>query len=115
MSDCYIYGPGTRNIRIESLWRQQPFTTTITWIGYFKSLQEAIPLLYRQHDPADQIVFISLCLSCGMNLSHLSVPTMLIGSGHSLNDHTTSSAYQMSYIEQGNSMGLHPTIRCFRP
>src|SRR5205085_1219184 len=60
ISDCYIYGPSTRNIRIEGLWRQQRFTTTVTWIDYFKSLQEAVPTLYKQHDPADQIVFLYL-------------------------------------------------------
>jgi hypothetical protein len=31
ISDCYIYGPSTRNIRIEGLWRQQRVTTTVTW------------------------------------------------------------------------------------
>jgi hypothetical protein len=44
ISDCYIYGPSTRNIRAEGLWRHQRFTTTGTWIDYFKSLQEANPL-----------------------------------------------------------------------
>jgi hypothetical protein len=60
ISDCYIYGLSTRNICIEGLWRQQRFTTTITWIDYFKSLQEVIPALYKQHNPADQIVFLYL-------------------------------------------------------
>ena len=60
ISDCYIYGPSTRNIRIEGLWRHQRFTTTMAWIDYFKSLQEATPPLYRQDQPADQIVFLYL-------------------------------------------------------
>ena len=53
ISDCYIYGPSTRNVRIESLWRHQRFTTTITWLEYFKSLQLHTPPLYREDQPAD--------------------------------------------------------------
>jgi hypothetical protein len=48
ISDCYIYGPSTRNIRIKGLWRQQQVIITVTWLQYFKSLQEITPPLYRQ-------------------------------------------------------------------
>jgi hypothetical protein len=60
ISDCYIYGPSTQNIRAEGLWRHQRFTTTVTWINYFKSLQQATPSLYRQDQLADQVVFLFL-------------------------------------------------------
>jgi hypothetical protein len=46
ISDCYIYGPSTRNIRIEGLWRQQRFQCTGPWLDYLKALQSAD--LYRQ-------------------------------------------------------------------
>jgi hypothetical protein len=38
ITDCYVYGPSTRNIRAEGLWRQQRDTTTGPWISYFKLL-----------------------------------------------------------------------------
>jgi hypothetical protein len=38
INDCYIYGPSTRNIRVEGLWRQQRYTATGSWISYFKLL-----------------------------------------------------------------------------
>jgi hypothetical protein len=57
ISDCYIYGPSTRNVRAEGLWRLQGFTTTVTWLEYFRSLQLATPPLYRQDQLADQVVF----------------------------------------------------------
>jgi hypothetical protein len=60
ISDCYIYGPSTRNIRVEGLWYQQLVTTTITWLQYFKSLQETTPPLYRQDQLADRVVFLYL-------------------------------------------------------
>jgi hypothetical protein len=28
ITDCYIYDPSIRNVRIEGLWRQQRYTTT---------------------------------------------------------------------------------------
>ena len=62
-----------------------------------------------------QFSYISSCLSCGMNSTPLSVPGMLTGLEHSLTDHNTSPAYLMSSTELGNSMGLHPTARYFRP
>jgi hypothetical protein len=57
ISDCYIYGPSTRNVRAEGLWRLQGFTTTVTWLEYFRSLQLATPPLSRQDQLADQVVF----------------------------------------------------------
>jgi hypothetical protein len=45
ISDCYIYGPSTRNIRVEGLWRQQRFQCTGPWLNYLKALQNAN--LYR--------------------------------------------------------------------
>src|SRR5271163_3537474 len=38
ITDCYIYGPSTQNIRVEGVWRQQRDTTTGPWISYFKLL-----------------------------------------------------------------------------
>jgi hypothetical protein len=58
ISDCYIYGPSTRNIRIEGLWRQQRFQCTGPWLDYFKELQNAN--LYREDLLADQVVILFL-------------------------------------------------------
>jgi len=38
INDCYVYGPSTRNVRVEGLWRQQRYTTTGSWVSYFKLL-----------------------------------------------------------------------------
>jgi hypothetical protein len=38
INDCYVYGPSTRNVRVEGLWRQQRYTATGSWISYFKLL-----------------------------------------------------------------------------
>ena len=35
ISDCYIYGPSTRNIRAEGIWRQQRYQATGPWLAYF--------------------------------------------------------------------------------
>jgi hypothetical protein len=56
LTDCYIYGPSTRNIRVEGLWRQQSYTTTGTWVSYFAYLKDAD--VYRQWEPADRIVLL---------------------------------------------------------
>jgi len=56
LTDCYIYGPSTRNIRIEGLWRQQRYTTTGTWISYFAYLKDAD--VYRQWERADRIILL---------------------------------------------------------
>jgi hypothetical protein len=56
LTDCYIYGPSIRNIRIEGLWRQQRYTTTGTWISYFVYLKDAD--VYRQWERADRIVLL---------------------------------------------------------
>lgn len=56
IDDCYIYGPSTRNVRVEGLWRQQRYQTTGPWISFFRSLQQAD--LYRQHQLADQVVLL---------------------------------------------------------
>jgi hypothetical protein len=56
ISDCYIYGTSTRNVKIEGLWRQQRFQCTDPWINYFKTLQAQN--LYRQDLIADQVVVL---------------------------------------------------------
>jgi hypothetical protein len=56
ISDCYIYGPSTRNVRVEGLWRQQRYQATGPWLSFFRSLQQAD--LYRQHQLADRIAFL---------------------------------------------------------
>jgi SOS response regulatory protein OraA/RecX len=58
ISDCYIYGKSTQNIRIEGLWRQQRFQCTDPWIDYFKILQ--VQGLYRPDLLADQVVVLFL-------------------------------------------------------
>lgn len=58
ISDCYIYGPSTRNIRVEGLWRQQRFQCTAPWLLYFQTLQAES--LYRQDQLADQVVILFL-------------------------------------------------------
>jgi len=58
ISDCYIYGPSTRNIRVEGLWRQQRFQCTGPWLEYLKALQSAN--LYRQDLLADRVVVLFL-------------------------------------------------------
>jgi hypothetical protein len=58
ISDCYIYGPSTANVRIEGLWRQQRFQCTGPWLDYFKALRSAN--LYRQDLLADQVVVLFL-------------------------------------------------------
>ena len=47
ITDCYVYGPSIRNVRIEGLWRQQRYTTTGPWISYFKLLSLSGPLACR--------------------------------------------------------------------
>jgi len=56
IQDCYIYGPSTRNIRIEGLWNQQGFTQTKPWIKYFKLL--ALTGWYDQNLVADRVVLL---------------------------------------------------------
>jgi hypothetical protein len=56
ITDCYIYGPSTRNIRIEGLWRQQRFTTTGPWISYFRKL--SLIGQFEQHCVADKVVLL---------------------------------------------------------
>lgn len=56
ISYCYIYGPSTRNVRVEGLWRQQRYQATGPWLAYFNALQQAD--LYRQHQLADRVVFL---------------------------------------------------------
>ena len=58
ISDCYIYGPSTRNIRAEGLWRQQRFQCTAPWLLFFQALQAEN--LYRQDQLADQVVVLFL-------------------------------------------------------
>ena len=38
ITDYYIYGLSTRNVRVEGLWRQQRYITIGPWISYFKLL-----------------------------------------------------------------------------
>jgi hypothetical protein len=49
ITDCYVYGPSTRNIRIEGLWRQQR-------ISYFKLL--SLSGFYDQQSLADKVVLL---------------------------------------------------------
>jgi len=56
ITDCYIYGPSTRNVRIEGLWRQQRYTTTGPWISYFKSL--SLIGRFQQQCIADKVVLL---------------------------------------------------------
>ena len=58
LSDCYWYGPSTRNIRIEGLWRQQRQQTTGPWLRYFRTLTDLG--LFRQDLIADRIIFLFL-------------------------------------------------------
>jgi hypothetical protein len=55
ITDCYVYGPSTRNVRIEGLWRQQRYTTTGPWISYFKLL--SLSGFYEQQSLADRLPF----------------------------------------------------------
>jgi hypothetical protein len=56
ITDCYIYGPSTGNVRIEGLWRQQRYTTTGPWISYFKLL--SLSGFYEQQSLADKMVLL---------------------------------------------------------
>lgn len=56
IQDCYIYGPSTRNIRVEGLWNQQGLTQTRPWIKYFKLL--ALTGWYEQNSVADRVVLL---------------------------------------------------------
>jgi hypothetical protein len=56
ITDCYVYGPSTRNVRIEGLWRQQRYTTTGPWIQYFKLL--SLSGLFEQQSLADKVVLL---------------------------------------------------------
>jgi hypothetical protein len=56
ITDCYIYGPSTRNVRVEGLWRQQRYTTTGPWISYFKLL--SLSGLFKQQSLADKVVLL---------------------------------------------------------
>jgi hypothetical protein len=58
ISDCYIYGPSTKNIRAEGLWRQQRFQCTGPWLDYFQALRSAN--LYREDLLADRVVVLFL-------------------------------------------------------
>jgi SOS response regulatory protein OraA/RecX len=42
ISDCYIYGPSTRNIRVKGLWRQQRCQATGPWLAYFNASNKPI-------------------------------------------------------------------------
>jgi hypothetical protein len=44
-SECYIYGPSTKNIRADGLWRQQRFQCTGPWLDYFEVLRGAISII----------------------------------------------------------------------
>jgi hypothetical protein len=57
-SECYIYGPSTKNIRAEGLWRQQRSQCTGPWLDYFGVLRGAN--LYHQHLLADQVLVLFL-------------------------------------------------------
>ena len=96
---------GTSDLR-----RQLRRLTTLNL--YKKPLHRSIG---KTNPPTKQFSCISLCLFYGMNLTPLSVPRMLTELEHSLTDHNTWPAYLMSSTEQGNSMGLYPTVRYFRP
>jgi len=56
ITDCYIYDPSTRNIRVERLWRQQRDTATGSWISYFKLL--SLSGLFEQQTLADKVVLL---------------------------------------------------------
>ena len=56
ITDCYIYGPSTRNVHIEGLWRQQRYTTTGTWLSFFAFLRNSD--VYRQWERADRIALL---------------------------------------------------------
>jgi len=58
ISDCYIYGPSTRNIRVEGLWRQQRFQYTDPWLKYLKALHGGDA--FRQDLLSDRIVVLFL-------------------------------------------------------
>jgi hypothetical protein len=57
ISDCFIYGPSTHNIRVEGLWHQQRFQCTGPWLDYLKTLQSAN--LHRQDLFPDQVVAVT--------------------------------------------------------
>ena len=53
---CYIYGPSTRNVRIESKWATLGRKVTHSWTAYFRSLANSG--LYDQHVDADKIALL---------------------------------------------------------
>ena len=60
VEDCYIYGPSTSNVRIESLWSRLRNGQTDSWIRFFRRL-EALEL-FQQHREADRVVLTFIFL-----------------------------------------------------
>jgi hypothetical protein len=56
ITDYHVYGPTTRNVRGEGLWRQQRHTTTGPWISYFKFL--SLSGRFEQQSIADKGVLL---------------------------------------------------------
>ena len=56
LSDCYVYGPSTANVRIESLWSLLRRQTTGKWIRLFTFMRKCD--LYREEQHADLIAFL---------------------------------------------------------
>uniref|UniRef100_A0A8H7N332 Integrase core domain-containing protein n=1 Tax=Bionectria ochroleuca TaxID=29856 RepID=A0A8H7N332_BIOOC len=58
LSSCHLYGPSTRNIRIESWWRQLRHGVTDRWIAFFNEL--AGYAVFREESQADQIAIYAI-------------------------------------------------------
>ena len=65
LSDCYLQGKSTHNIRIERLWLTQGHTTTWLWIEYldglsrrkyFDVLQRRELYLFYDHLEVDKVI-----------------------------------------------------------
>jgi hypothetical protein len=61
ITNYYIYGLSTRNVRVEGLWRQQRYTTTGPWISYLKLL--SLSGLFKQQSLSDKVVLLFVFIS----------------------------------------------------
>jgi hypothetical protein len=58
LDSCHLYGPSTRNVKIESWWRQLRGGATDRWITFFNEL--AGYAIFRDNNLADQIAMYAI-------------------------------------------------------